>query len=99
MRTKSCALVEQLQTIPDPRRQCRNLKHRLGDVLLSGFGGVRADCDHFVEIADWACHHEAFLRTFRELPHGIPAHDTYTRVFAAVRPDALQGVRIPWLQQ
>jgi hypothetical protein len=55
-------LVGQLQTIPDPRRQCRNLKHRLVDVLLLGFCGVLADCDEFLEIADWARHHEAFLR-------------------------------------
>ena len=99
MTTMSCPLVEQLETIPDPRRQCRNLKHRLADVLLSGFCGVLAGCDNFVEIADWARHHEAFLRTFLELPNGTPSHDTYTRVFATVRPAALHGVLIPWLQQ
>jgi predicted transposase YbfD/YdcC len=88
-----------LQTIPDPRRQCRNLKHRLVDVLLLGFCGVLADCDDFLEIADWARHHEAFLRTFLELPNGIPSPHTFRRVFAAVQPAALQGVLIPWLQQ
>jgi predicted transposase YbfD/YdcC len=99
MLTRSCALLEQLQTVPDPRRQCRNLKHRLVDVLLSGFCGVLADCDDFLEIADWARHHEAFLRTFLELPNGVPSHDTFRRVFAAVQPAALQGVLIAWLQQ
>jgi predicted transposase YbfD/YdcC len=52
-----------------------------------------------VEIADWARHHEDFLRTFLELPNGIPSHDTYNRVLAAVRPEALQAILIPWLQQ
>jgi predicted transposase YbfD/YdcC len=99
MVTRSCALVEQLRSIPDPRRQCRNLKHRLVDVLLIGFCGVLADCDDFVQIADWARHHEDFLRTFLELPNGIPAHDTFRRVFAAVQPEAVQRVLIPWLQQ
>jgi len=99
MVTRSCALVEQLQAIPDPRRQCLNLKHRLVDVLLIGFGGVLADCDDFVEIADWPRHHDDFLRTFLELPNGIPAHDTFRRVFAAVQPAAVQGVLIAWLQQ
>jgi predicted transposase YbfD/YdcC len=99
MVTRSCVLVEQLQAIPDPRRQCLNLKHRLVDVLLIGFCGVLADCDDFVEIADWARHHEDFLRTFLELPNGIPAHDTFRRVFAAVQPASVQGVLIPWLQQ
>jgi predicted transposase YbfD/YdcC len=99
MVTRSCALVEKLQAIPDPRRQCRNLKHLLVDVLLIGFCGVLADCEDFVQIADWARHHEDFLRTFLELPNGIPAHDTFRRVFAAVQPAAVQGVLIPWLQQ
>jgi predicted transposase YbfD/YdcC len=99
MVTRSCVLVEQLQVLPDPRRQCRNLQHRLVDVLLLGFCGVLADCNDFVEIADWARHHESFLRTFLELPNGIPAHDTFRRVFAAVQPAAVQGVLIPWLQQ
>jgi predicted transposase YbfD/YdcC len=98
MLTRSCPLVEQLRAIPDPRRQCRNLKHRLVDVLLLGFCGVLADCDDFVEIADWARHH-AFLRTFVELPHGIPSHSTLRRIFAAVQPAALQGVLISWLQK
>jgi predicted transposase YbfD/YdcC len=90
--------VEQLQAIPDPRRQCLNLKHRLVDILLIGFCGVLADGDDFVPIADGARHHEDFLRTFLELPNGIPAHDTFRRVFAAVQPAAVQGVLIPWLQ-
>ena len=99
MTRMSCDLLEQLQTIPDPRRLTRNRKHLLGDVLLSGFCGVLADCNNFVEIADWARHHEDFLRTFLELPNGIPSHDTYNRVLATVRPEALQAILIPWLQQ
>ncbi len=96
---KTCALVEQLKALPDPRRQCRNLKHRLEDVLILGFCGTLAGCDDFVEIATWAGLHEDFFRTFLDLPHGIPSHDTFTRVFAAVRGDALQGILLPWLHQ
>ena len=36
----TCALVERLQTIPDPRRQCENLKHPLVDIIILGFCGV-----------------------------------------------------------
>lgn len=99
MARKSCALVELLQIIPDPRRQCRNLKHRLEDILVLGFCGVLAGCDDFVETAAWARLHEEFFRTFLELPNGIPAHDTFTRVFAVVEAAALQGVLLGWLQQ
>jgi predicted transposase YbfD/YdcC len=95
----TCELVDRAKTIPDPRRQCRNLKHRLEDVLVLGFCGVLAGGDDFVEIADWANQNVAFFGTFLELPHGIPSHDTFNRVFATVTPAALQQVLLPWLLQ
>jgi predicted transposase YbfD/YdcC len=95
----ACELVDRAKTIPDPRRQCRNLKHRLEDIIVLGFCGVLAGCDDFVEIADWAQQNVVFFRTFLELPHGIPSHDTFNRVFTLVKPAALQEVLLPWLLQ
>jgi predicted transposase YbfD/YdcC len=97
MPTKTCALVERLQTIADPRRQGENLKHPLVDVIIVGFCGVLAGCEDFVEIAEWAKGNEEFFRTFLELPHGIPSHDTFNRVFAMLKPTTLQEVLLPWL--
>jgi predicted transposase YbfD/YdcC len=97
MPAMTCTLVERLQTIPDPRRQGENLKHLLVDLIILGFCGVLAGCEDFVEIAKWGKVHEAFLRTFLELPHGIASHDTFTRVFAVLQPAALQEVLLPWL--
>jgi predicted transposase YbfD/YdcC len=93
----TCALVERLQMIPDPRRQSENLKHPLVDIIILGFCGVLAGCDDFVEMAEWAKVNEVFFRSFLELPHGIPAHDTFTRVFAMLTPATLQEVLLPWL--
>jgi predicted transposase YbfD/YdcC len=93
----TCALVEKLQTIADPRRQCANLKHPLVDIIIVGFCGVLGGCEDFVEIAAWAKGNEEFFRSFLELPHGIPAHDTFTRVFALLKPAVLQEVLLPWL--
>lgn len=97
MSTKTSALVERLQTIVDPRRQGENLKHPLVDVIIVGFCGVLAGCEDFVEIAEWAKGNEGFFRTFLELPHGIPSHDTFNRVFAMLKPTTLQEVLLPWL--
>jgi predicted transposase YbfD/YdcC len=97
MPAMTCALVERLQTIPDPRRQSENLKHPLVDIIILGFCGVLAGCDDFVEIAEWAKVHEGVFRSFLELPHGIPAHDTFTRVFAMLKPATVQEVLLPWL--
>ena len=97
MAAMTCALVERLETIADPRRQGENLKHRLVDIIILGFCGVLAGCDDFVEMAEWAKVNEAFFGSFLELPHGIPAHDTFNRVFTMLTPALLQEVLLPWL--
>jgi predicted transposase YbfD/YdcC len=97
MPAKTCALVERLQTIADPRRQGENLKHPLVDIIILGFCGVLAGCEDFVEIAEWAKVHAEVFGTFLELPHGIPSHDTFNRVFALLPATTLQGVLLPWL--
>src|SRR3954447_4692462 len=97
MVTQTCDLVDRLKTIPDHRRQCQNLKHRLHDILVLGFCGTLAGCDDFVEIADWATDNAGFFGTFLELPEGIPSHDTFNRVFASVKPAAVQAVLLPGL--
>jgi predicted transposase YbfD/YdcC len=91
-------LVEALQAVPDPRRQCKNLWHPLADVLVMGFCGVLCGCEDFVEIEEFGLAKEDFFRRFLELPHGIPSHDTFRRVFQAVCPQALQRCLIDWLQ-
>ena len=97
MPAMTCALVEWLETIVDPRRQCANLKHPLVDLIIVGFCGVLGGCEDFVEIAAWAQGNEEFFRSFLALPHGIPSHDTFTRVFALLKPTTLQEVLLPWL--
>src|SRR5215475_12249875 len=93
----TCALVEKLQTITDPRRQCANLKPPLVDIIRVGVCGVLGGCEDFVESAEWAQGNEAFFRPFLELPQGIPAHDTFNRVFALLKPTTLPEVLLPWL--
>jgi predicted transposase YbfD/YdcC len=91
-------LVAALAAVPDPRRQCQNLRHPLVDVLVLGFCGVLCGCDDFVEIEALGRSKEDFFRRFLELPHGIPSHDTFRRVFQAVCPQALQQCLIQWLK-
>jgi predicted transposase YbfD/YdcC len=99
MPTEPSHLVEALEAVPDPRRQCQNLRHRLVDVLVLGFCGVLCGGDDFVEIEEFGRSKEDFFRRFLELPHGIPSHDTFRRVFQAVCPLALQRCLIQWLQE
>jgi hypothetical protein len=38
----------------------------------------------------------AWLRTFLELPNGVPSHDTFRRVFMLIDPDALEAGFTAW---
>jgi predicted transposase YbfD/YdcC len=95
---ESSPLVAALREVPDPRRQCKNLRHPLVDVLALGFCATLCGCEDFVEIEIFARSKEDFFRRFLELPNGIPSHDTFRRVFQAVCPQALQRCLIQWLQ-
>jgi len=41
---------------------------------------------------------EPRLRTFLELPHGIPSHDTFNRLFAALDPQCFLEAFMRWSQ-
>jgi predicted transposase YbfD/YdcC len=92
------SLVDALRAVHDPRRQCQNLRHQLVDILVIGFCGVLCGCDDFVEIEEFGRSKAGFFRRFLDLANGIPAHDTFRRVFQAVCPLALQHSLIDWLQ-
>jgi predicted transposase YbfD/YdcC len=41
---------------------------------------------------------EEWLRTFLELPNGIPSHDTFADVFAAINSKALHRCFMEWVE-
>ena len=65
----------------DPRVD-RTRLHPLTDILVLSVRAVICGADRFVAIALFGQLNEAWRRTFRALPHGIPSHDTLGRVLA-----------------
>jgi hypothetical protein len=45
---------------------------------------VVSGCDHWTDIETYAEEKWDWLATFLDLPNGIPSHDTFGRVFAAM---------------
>ena len=64
-------------------------RHLLEDILVITLCATFCGADSYVEVAEWGQAHEAWLETFLELPHGIPSHDTFTRVFWVLHPEQL----------
>jgi len=44
----------------------------------------------------WGCGNLDWLETFLELPHGIPSHDTFDRVFSRLNPLAFEQCFNTW---
>jgi len=66
--------------------------HLLSDILALVLCGTLADCDTFIEIADFGKDNEEFLKSELgfSFPNGIPSEDTLLRVFNHLKPSELQ---------
>ena len=89
-------LLELLQGLPDPRLD-HNKRHRLVDILAIVICGALCGVDNYVELERFARVKERWLRTFLQLPCGIPSHDTIGRLLSALDPKAFSELFIRWL--
>src|SRR5690606_26128869 len=53
--------------------------------------------DGWTEIERFGQAKESWLKTFLKLPHGIPSHDTFGRVFALLNPKVFEECFSNWL--
>jgi len=60
----------------------RTKRHKLIDIILLVICGVICGADSWVDIEMFGKAKKEWLKTFLELPNGIPSHDTFGRVFA-----------------
>jgi predicted transposase YbfD/YdcC len=83
--------------LEDPRID-RTRLHNFMDILVIAMAAVIAGADGWVDIAAYGRAKRAWLKTFLELPNGIPSHDTFRRVFCLLKPDAFQACFQRWIE-
>ena len=71
--------------LQDPRRAHRRL-HLLQDIIVIALCAVIAGAQDWQQIETFGRKRRDWLRGFLALPHGIPSHDTFERVFDRLQP-------------
>ena len=83
--------------LPDPR-VARTRRHDLLDLLTIALCAILCGADSWVEVERFGHAKEGWLRRWLPLPGGIPSHDTFGRVFAALDPVAFEAAFGGWVQ-
>jgi predicted transposase YbfD/YdcC len=91
------SIKKYFRRLKDPRVVGRS-RHLLVDIIVLAICGVIADCDDWAEIVLFAQKRLAWFQRFLKLPHGVPSHDTFERVFAKLEPRSFQGCCLAWLR-
>src|SRR6201997_1086705 len=68
-----------------------NARHDLLEVLFIALAAVLCGADGCSEMEEFGQSKEGLLRLFLRLEHGIPSHDTFSRVFRLLKPQAFEN--------
>ena len=91
------SLKKHFRALKDPRVVGRT-HHLLLDLIVMAICGVIGNCDDWPDIALFARQRESWFKRFLKLPGGVPSHDTFERVFAALDPRAFERCCLAWLR-
>jgi predicted transposase YbfD/YdcC len=90
-------LASHFSIIIDPRVN-RTRDHELIDVLVIGLCSVICGAESFNDMAHFGNAKLDWFKIFLKLPHGVPSHDTFNRVFCALDPRQFTECFISWTQ-
>lgn len=82
--------------LTDPRVE-RNREHLLEEILLMAIAAVLSGAESWNDIEEYGQAKMEWRKTFLTLPAGIPSHDTFNRVFAALDPEQMEKGFVAWV--
>ncbi len=94
--SRDLSIPKYFAPLKDPRRAHRRL-HLLPDILVIALCATIAGAKDWQEIETFGRKRHDWLRRFLALPHGIPSHDTFERVFDRLSPRAFQACFRNWV--
>lgn len=93
----SSTFLKHFEDLEDPRLDNHNLQHNFMDIVVIAILATICGADSWTEIEQFGIAKYEWLKTFLPLPNGIPSHDTFGRVFAALDPQKLEACFYSWI--
>ena len=90
-------ITKHFATLNDPRVD-RTKPHTLEASLTIAICAIVCGADDWVAVQAWGKAKRPWLEKFLEPPHGIPAHDTFGRLFARLDPQQFQTCFVNWMR-
>ena len=90
------AIEEHFSKVNDPRID-RRKEHKLIDMIVIAICAVICGAEGWTDIENFGNSKLPWLKTFLELPNGIPSHDTFGRVFSMLDAQQFQLAFYEWV--
>lgn len=90
------SIAKHFSSLEDPRIRLK-IRHNLIDVIIITICAIICGADDWVDVANYGRAKKGWLKTFLELPRGIPSHDTFGRVFSLLRPEQFEKCFLSWI--
>lgn len=88
-------LVDHFAELTDPRR--REGTYPLINIVTIAVCAVICGADDFVSIAHFGHAKQDFFKRFLDLSAGIPSHDRFNAIFAAIQPAEFEQCLLSWM--
>jgi predicted transposase YbfD/YdcC len=91
----SVRIQDHFANLSDPRR--REVLYPLVNVVTIAICAVICGADDFVAIAKFGRAKRKWLSQFLDLKEGIPSHDRFNAIFAAIKPAEFEACLLSWI--
>jgi predicted transposase YbfD/YdcC len=91
----SVRIQDHFANLTDPRR--REVLYPLVNVVTIAICAVICGADDFVAIAKFGRAKRKWLSQFLDLKEGIPSHDRFNAIFAAIKPAEFEACLLSWI--
>jgi len=91
------SVLRHFKSLHDPRENSGK-RHSLSGMLTVAICAVICGAQGWTDIEEFGISRLSWFKTFLDLPHGIASHDTFGRLFAAIRPAAFERCFLRWVK-